>query len=63
MPRRRYRDYGVLQLDPIVARLQPAAKLRDFIGRIKRDVDAQRADARAGGLLDIDSLLAPAKAR
>jgi TolB-like protein/predicted Ser/Thr protein kinase len=55
-----YRDYGVLQLDPILARLEPAAKLRDFIDRIKRDVDAQREDARAGGLLDIGTLLAPA---
>jgi uncharacterized protein HemY len=58
-----YRDYSILQLDPIMARLQPAAQLRDFIERIRRDVDAQRAEARAGGLLDVDSLLAPAMTR
>jgi hypothetical protein len=31
------------------------------IERIKRDVDAQRAEARAVALLDFDSLLGPAK--
>ena len=58
-----YRDYGVLERDPILAKLQPAAALRGVLDRMKRDVDAQRAGARAKGLLDIDALLAPAKAR
>ena len=56
-----YRDYGLLERDPIFARIEPAAKFREIVDRMRRDVDAQRARARAGNLLDIEPLLAPAR--
>jgi TolB-like protein/predicted Ser/Thr protein kinase len=56
-----YRDYGILERDPILAKLEPAAKRRQMLDRMKRDVDAQRAAARDRGLLDVDGLLTAAK--
>jgi len=52
-----YRDYGMLELDPILATLNPDAKFREILDRMRRDVEAQRSRARAGGLLDLDALL------
>jgi serine/threonine protein kinase/Tfp pilus assembly protein PilF len=54
-----YRDYGFLELDPILAALGSNARFREVLDRMKKDVDAQRARARDRGLLDIDGLLAP----
>jgi hypothetical protein len=56
-----FRDYGTLESDPIVSPLGSDPKFRDVVDRMRRDVDAQRARARANGLLDFDALLAPAK--
>lgn len=56
-----FREYGLLERDPILAGIQPTAKLREVIERMKIDVDAQRGSAEQRGLLDVDALLAPAK--
>jgi eukaryotic-like serine/threonine-protein kinase len=56
-----YRDYGILERDPILARIEPAAKLRGVLDQMKRDVDVQRSRAEEQGLLNLDALLAPAK--
>jgi len=56
-----YREYGLLELDPILGTIQPAAKFRQIVDRMRQDVEAQRAHARERGLLDLDGLLAPAK--
>jgi tetratricopeptide (TPR) repeat protein len=53
-----YRDYGVIARDPILAKIEPAAKLKEIVDRIRVDVDRQRERARQSGLLDLDSLLA-----
>lgn len=56
-----YRDYGLLEPDPILAALNPDATFREILDRMRRDVEAQRTRARARGLLDLDVLLAPSK--
>jgi tetratricopeptide (TPR) repeat protein len=56
-----FRDYGLLERDPILAKIQPASKLRELLDRMKKDVDLQRSSAEERGLLDLDSLLAPSK--
>jgi len=52
-----YRDYGLLARDPILEKIEPAAKLKDLLDRMRVDVTAQRERARQSGLLDLDSLL------
>ncbi len=56
-----YREYGMLERDPILAKIEPAAKLRQILDRMKGDVDMQRSRAQEQGLLNLDSLLAPSK--
>jgi hypothetical protein len=57
-----YRNYGFLERDPILlAQLRTDARFRDVLERMRRDVEAQRARARTRGLLEVESLLGPAK--
>jgi TolB-like protein/predicted Ser/Thr protein kinase len=55
-----YRDYSLLERDPILVKLDPDPRFRDIVDRMRKDVEAQRSRARQGGLLDIDALLASA---
>jgi TolB-like protein len=52
-----YREYGFLERAPIFRSLVSDARFRDFLDRMRRDVEAQRARARARGLLELESLL------
>jgi serine/threonine protein kinase len=52
-----YRDYGLLELDPILAPLRTDPRFTNVLSRMRRDVEAQRARAASGGLLDLTSLL------
>ena len=56
-----YRDYGVIARDPILAKIEPAAKFKEVLDRMQRDVTAQRERARQSGLLDLDPLLTAPK--
>jgi tetratricopeptide (TPR) repeat protein len=57
-----YRNYGFLERDPILlAQLRTDARFHDVLERMRRDVEAQRARARTRGLLEVESLLGPAK--
>ena len=51
----------MLEPDPILARIEPRAKFREILDRMKSDVDMQRARAQEQGLLNLDALLAPSK--
>jgi hypothetical protein len=53
-----YRDYSLLERDPILVKLDPDPRFRDIVDRMRKDVEVQRSRARQGGLLDIDALLA-----
>lgn len=54
-----FRDYGSLERDPILAPLRADAKFQGLIGRIRKDVETQRARARERGLFELQTLLAP----
>ena len=54
-----YRDYGLLEHDPILGKVSADPKFREILNRMRRDVEAQRTRARERGLLDFDPLLAP----
>jgi TolB-like protein/tetratricopeptide (TPR) repeat protein len=56
-----FRDYGLLERDPIIRELGSGQRVKEIIDRMKRDVEGQRERARARELLDIDSLLGPVK--
>jgi len=57
-----YRDYDFIDHDPIFrAQLGPDPRLAVLVQRMRRDVDAQRERARQRGLLELESLLGPAK--
>ena len=56
-----YRDYGSLQLDPILSALRDQPGFNALMERMRRDVDAQRARAARRGLLDLTPLLRPVK--
>ena len=56
-----FRTYGVLERDPILAKLDGDPKFREILDRMRRDAEAQRTRARERGLLDFDTLLAPSK--
>ena len=56
-----YRDYGVIARDPILASIEPAAKFKEIVDRMRADVTVQRDRARHSGLLDLEALLAPPK--
>ena len=56
-----FRDYGSLERDPILAPLRGDAKFQDILDRIRKTVQEQRERARQRGLLEIESLLRPAK--
>ena len=56
-----YRGYGLLERDPILAKLNADPKFREILDRMARDAEAQRIRARERGLLDFDPLLAPSK--
>jgi hypothetical protein len=57
-----YRDYDFIHRDAIFrAQLGTDSRLAGLVARMRRDVDAQRARARQRGLLEVESLLAPAK--
>ncbi|MGH9312588.1 MAG: protein kinase domain-containing protein [Vicinamibacterales bacterium] len=51
-----YRDYGLLERDPIFAPLRGVERFRGVIDRMRRDVEAQRHRARERGLLDFPEL-------
>jgi hypothetical protein len=44
-----YRDYGLLESDPIFAPLRGGERFRSVIDRMRRDVEAQRQRARERG--------------
>jgi TolB-like protein len=54
-----YRDYGLLERDPIIRELGSSQRVKEIIDRMRVDVDGQRERARARDLLDVDSLLGP----
>ncbi len=56
-----YRAYGVLERDPILAKLDGDPKFREILDRMRQDAEAQRTRARERGLLDLETLLAPSK--
>jgi TolB-like protein len=57
-----YRDYDFIHRDAIFrAQLGTDSRLAGLVARMRRDVDAQRERARQRGLLEVESLLAPAK--
>jgi TolB-like protein len=57
-----YREYAQIERDPILAGLRSEPRYRALLDRMRQDVDAQRARARARGLLDVAGVLAePAK--
>ena len=56
-----YRAYGLLERDPILAKLHGDPKVREILDRMRRDTEAQRTRARERGLLDFETLLAPSK--
>ena len=57
-----YRDYDFIERDPIFrTQLGTDKRLAGLVERMRRDVDAQRERARRRGLLEVESLLAPAK--
>jgi TolB-like protein len=57
-----YRDYDFIDRDPIFrAQLGTDTRLAALVERMRRDVDAQRERARQRGLLELESLLGPAK--
>lgn len=56
-----FRDYGLLERDPILAPLLTDRRFRDVLDRMRRDVEAQRGRARDRGLLDLEGLLTPAR--
>jgi tetratricopeptide (TPR) repeat protein len=57
-----YRDYDFIDRDPIFrAQLGADTRLAALVERMRRDVDAQRERARQRGLLELESLLGPAK--
>ena len=52
-----YRDYGVLERDPIFKPLGSDARFVRVLDRMRRDVETQRDRARTRGLLDLQSLI------
>ena len=56
-----YRVYGLLERDPILAKLNADPKFREILDRMRRDAEVQRTRARERGLLDFTTLLAPSK--
>jgi TolB-like protein/Tfp pilus assembly protein PilF len=54
-----FRAYGLLERDPILAKLSDDPKFREILDRMRRDAEVQRTRARERGLLDFASLLAP----
>jgi hypothetical protein len=57
-----YRDYALLEHDPVFrAQFGTDPRFMTVIDRMRRDVDAQRERARQRGLLELQSLLNPAK--
>jgi hypothetical protein len=57
-----YRDYDFIDRDAIFrAQLGTDTRLAALVERMRRDVDAQRERARRRGLLELESLLGPAK--
>ena len=56
-----YRDYAVIDRDPILVTIEPQARFREVLDRMRRDLDAQRAQASQRGLLDIEPLLQPVR--
>jgi hypothetical protein len=56
-----YREYGVLERDPIFAPIRGDQRFRSLLDRMRTDVEAQRRRARERGLLDLDALMQPEK--
>ena len=56
-----YRGYGLLERDPILAKLTVDPKFQEIVDRMRRDTAAQRTRARERGLLDFEPLLGPSK--
>lgn len=57
-----YRDYDFIDRDPIFrAQLGTDTRLAQLVDRMRRDVEGQRGRARQRGLLELDSLVGPAK--
>jgi TolB-like protein len=56
-----YRDYGFLERDPIFRPLGSHARFVSVLDRMRSDVEAQRERARTRGLLELQSLIGPAR--
>lgn len=56
-----YREFGLLERDPIFVPLRRDQRFREVLDRMRRDVQAQRQHARERGLLDLEVLTAPPK--
>jgi len=56
-----YPEYGQIERDPILAELRSEPRYRSVIERMRKKVEAQRTRARERGLLEIASLIQPAK--
>jgi hypothetical protein len=54
-----YREYGLLERDPIFVTLRGDQRFQELLDRMRRDVSAQRQHARERGLLNLDVLAAP----
>lgn len=54
-----YREYGLLERDPILAPLRDNPRFSAVLDRMRRDVAEQRQAARERGHLDLDALIRP----
>jgi hypothetical protein len=52
-----WRDYGIASIDPMLSSLRDHPDFRALVDRTRRDVAAQRDQARARGLLDLSGLI------
>jgi TolB-like protein len=52
-----YRDYGVIDREPILLTVKPQARFRGILEKMRRDLEVQRTQAEQGGLLNVDPLL------